>query len=340
MPPVEDGNGSTPLESALPPPPWRAIAPGSALSMPPWCKEPVDVAAMAHQWPQVLEAVAKRSKVAWVMLSNGEPAAVEATALTLRFAIPKLRDVFPGSRSEAVLVEALNEVFGPEWTIAVESVTPTSATGSETAGRAPEAPAPTSAPEFRIVQLKSRKRHATSDGISTACGTLIPTSAALTRATPEWYLHINCYNCAHRLWPQNGPKGYIQPQNGSDFPPRKACPHGGVRQNCLTCTPEPTRLVSWPCPNGCSDPKDHDARRSYPACFVRPPHRAPGDGERCVEGCESTEIALGSANPGLFLDLADSASATCYHCGEPVCVGCGRTAVDEILELCGACGEA
>ncbi|RPE28587.1 hypothetical protein [Kitasatospora cineracea] len=35
---------------------------------------------------------------------------------------------------------------------------------------------------------------------------------------------------------------------------------------------------------------------------------------RCVGRCETTEAAMHKANPGLFFDLADSASMYCYHC--------------------------
>jgi len=43
------------------------------------------------------------------------------------------------------------------------------------------------------------------------------------------------------------------------------------------------------------------------------------------------------ANPGTFFDLADSASITCYHCGQYVCVGCETAPVGATLTFCAGC---
>jgi len=74
--------------------------------------------AIRHMWPQVLEAVARRSKVAWVMISqNVHVVGVEGRILQLGFSSSGLRDNFSGSNREEVLREALREVSGTDWKI-------------------------------------------------------------------------------------------------------------------------------------------------------------------------------------------------------------------------------
>ena len=145
-------------------------------------------------------------------------------------------------------------------------------------------------------------------GARTVCGALIPQTAMLTRATPDWPGHVSCYNCAYRCVPP----GYVQPRNGQDFPLRRECPHrpahGIDPRSCATCTPSsPQTAQNWPCPNGCTDPAGHDPRHRYTRCTVFPPGRPAGPDGRCAEGCESKDLALRRANPRLHLDLADSA---------------------------------
>lgn len=170
---------------------------------------------------------------------------------------------------------------------------------------------------MKLAKLKGKTTlHTTIDGIRTGCGVLIPESATLTRSTDEWFLHTNCYNCAYRLWPKHGPADYICPHNGKDFPPRRKCAHGRNPEGCVVCTPAAAQC--WPCPNGCTDPADHDPGRRYTKCTVFPPRRELGPGGRCVDMCESTEDAMHRANPKLRFDLADSAYMYCYHCDQAI----------------------
>ena len=75
-----------------------------------------DSGAVRRAWPQVVDAVLRRSKVAWVMVSqNVSVVGVEGRVLQLGFAHPGLRDNFPGSKSEDVLRDALREVTGTDW---------------------------------------------------------------------------------------------------------------------------------------------------------------------------------------------------------------------------------
>jgi DNA polymerase-3 subunit gamma/tau len=77
-----------------------------------------DPATVRQLWPQVLEAVARRSRVAWAMVSQSvHVVGVEGRLLQLGFNNPNLRDSFPGSVREEVVREALREITGVEWKI-------------------------------------------------------------------------------------------------------------------------------------------------------------------------------------------------------------------------------
>ncbi|GIJ28287.1 hypothetical protein Vqi01_34490 [Micromonospora qiuiae] len=197
--------------------------------------------------------------------------------------------------------------------------------GSSAPGRAP----------MLVVRWKAGKVHVSQDGIKTWCGALVPDTATRTVPTVDWHQHTNCYNCAYRLWPLHAPPGYLRPANGQDFPIRRACPHGGDPRACSTCTPRPPKY--WPCTRGCTDPRDHQADRRYTKCTVFPPRQPTGPDGRCIGGCESTDRVLHRANPGMFFDLADSDSVTCYHCGLYVCVECETSPVESTLTFCDAC---
>lgn len=181
------------------------------------------------------------------------------------------------------------------------------------------------------------KIHVTADGVKTACGVLIPARVRRTVPTVDWHLHTNCYNCAYRLWPVHGPADYLCPINGKDFPVQRRCPHGDRTQNCVRCTPRAAQC--WPCPNGCTDPLNHNPSYRFTTCTVHPPRRQLESDERCTTGCQSTELVMHRANPKLHFDLADSAVMTCYHCGEYVCVACQTAPVDSMLSVCDPCAE-
>jgi hypothetical protein len=172
---------------------------------------------------------------------------------------------------------------------------------------------------MKLARLRGnpRRTHVTPNEVKTGCGAFIPEDAKLSRDTAEWYLHINCYNCAYRLWPAN--TGYIRPRNSQDFPPRRECPHAPGAEHdpksCQMCTPFNPDLAR-PCPKGCPEP--HDPRLGLPSCTIYPPQREVPDGERCLEGCETESTVMGRANPGVSFDFSDGAMMRCYHCGELV----------------------
>jgi DNA polymerase-3 subunit gamma/tau len=98
-----------------------------------------DPAAVRQVWPQVLEAVARRSKVAWVMMQSVHVMGVEGRLLQLGFSSSGLRDNFHGSNREETLRESLREVTGVDWKI--DAMVDPSA-GIATAGPPPVASVP------------------------------------------------------------------------------------------------------------------------------------------------------------------------------------------------------
>ncbi len=98
-----------------------------------------DPAAVRQAWPQVLEAVARRSKVAWVMMQSVHVVGVEGRLLQLGFSSSGLRDNFHGSNREETLRESLREVTGVDWKI--DAMVDPSA-GIATAGASPVASVP------------------------------------------------------------------------------------------------------------------------------------------------------------------------------------------------------
>lgn len=61
--------------------------------------------------------------------------------------------------------------------------------------------------------------------------------------------------------------------------------------------------------------------------------------KRCRGECISVERLLVRTHPGHDADLADSASFTCAHCDNLLCLSCTSVPVSESLEFCGPCGE-
>ncbi|MFI6031634.1 hypothetical protein [Amycolatopsis magusensis] len=182
--------------------------------------------------------------------------------------------------------------------------------------------------------------HISEDGLTTVCGSVIrPDRARILHETTSWAGHVNCYNCAYR----HTPPGYLAPCSSKDFPLRRECPNhpgrGLAADSCHMCDPSTLRPQNWPCPNGCTNPLDHNPMHRYTKCTVSPDRREAGPTGRCLDGCESTARAMHRANPGLYFDLADSASMFCYHCGTPVCVSCQQQAVDSSCTVCSQCGN-
>ncbi|HEY3684899.1 MAG TPA: DNA polymerase III subunit gamma and tau [Streptosporangiaceae bacterium] len=118
-----------------------AEAPGAEASEGAASGEPgsLDVAAVRRAWGDVLEAVKRRRRVAWMILINDvQVQALEANTLTLGFARDGDMKGFTTSGSDAVVQDALKEVLGVSWRV-------TAAPGGGGQG-APPASAPPQAP--------------------------------------------------------------------------------------------------------------------------------------------------------------------------------------------------
>ncbi|GAA2719237.1 DNA polymerase III subunit gamma and tau [Actinocorallia aurantiaca] len=106
-PAANDGWGA-PVESPAPAAP--AAAPPSSGG--------VDVNVVRQRWPQILDAVQQKSRVAWMTIMEGvTPAAVDGNLLTIAFANDGKRKNFTMGRREGVLAEVLREQLGVDWRI-------------------------------------------------------------------------------------------------------------------------------------------------------------------------------------------------------------------------------
>lgn len=63
------------------------------------------------------------------------------------------------------------------------------------------------------------------------------------------------------------------------------------------------------------------------------------DLKRCRGECISVERLLVRTQSGQCADLAESASSTCAHCDNVLCLSCASVPVSDSLEFCGPCGE-
>lgn len=78
----------------------------------------LDVTAVRRAWPDVLENVKKRRRVAWMILvGDVEVTAVDERSLTLAFAKDGDRRGFSASECDRVLQQALYDVLGAQWEI-------------------------------------------------------------------------------------------------------------------------------------------------------------------------------------------------------------------------------
>jgi DNA polymerase-3 subunit gamma/tau len=140
-----------------------------------------DSGTVRQAWPQVLEAVARRSKVAWVMLQSVHVVGVEGRLLQLGFSNPGLRDNFHGSNREETLREALREVTGADWKIDAMVDPSAGISGSGPLPAMPSAPAAATAPS-PAGQPAGRAGNPGSGAASGPAGGAAPAPAATTAA--------------------------------------------------------------------------------------------------------------------------------------------------------------
>lgn len=142
--PVADDGWGAPVETAS-----AAPAPSAAGG--------IDVNVVRQRWPQILEAVQRRSRVAWMTIMEGvAPASVEGNLLTIAFENDGKRKNFTMGRREGVLAEVLREQLGVDWRIdavlggslpaAARPAAPPAPPTWEQPRQSPQRPAPAAAP--------------------------------------------------------------------------------------------------------------------------------------------------------------------------------------------------
>jgi DNA polymerase III subunit gamma/tau len=129
---------STPEPAPAPPTPEPA--PAAAVAPPPPQPDGVlDAAALRRLWPDVLEMVKQSSRRTRALLDNAQVTAAEGELVTLA-APTALAKMIAEESNTSVLREALTQVVGGSWTIAVEAGTPTATSASPTTSARPDAP--------------------------------------------------------------------------------------------------------------------------------------------------------------------------------------------------------
>lgn len=90
--------------------PIRAVVPEPSINQP---TGPVDIAALRHMWPDVIENVKKRRRLTWSLLSaSAQVLAVDAQAITIGIVNSGARDSFVRSGSDEILAAAFQDVTG------------------------------------------------------------------------------------------------------------------------------------------------------------------------------------------------------------------------------------
>jgi DNA polymerase-3 subunit gamma/tau len=134
------------------PPPASPGAPSGGL----------DTVAVRRTWPELLDAVKKRRRFSWILLSqNAQVAALDGTALSIAFVNAGARDSFLSSGSDEILRQAVIDVLGVDWQ--VECIVDPS--GGSTAGHGPAlAPAQPHQPPPGVPGPRPGRPAAGSDG--------------------------------------------------------------------------------------------------------------------------------------------------------------------------------
>lgn len=131
--------------SGLPPTQGRPPAPQQPQAHQPTPQAPPapagDLTRVHEMWPQILDAVRARNRVAWMMLQTVTVAGFDGTTLTLAFEQAGTREGFRSSGRDEIVRQAVLDAFGLDWRIDCVVA------GEGTAAPAHRpAPAPTPAP--------------------------------------------------------------------------------------------------------------------------------------------------------------------------------------------------
>ncbi|WP_066375759.1 DNA polymerase III subunit gamma and tau [Herbidospora mongoliensis] len=135
VPPAAQAGSSPAQASPAPPPPSASQAPAGA-------------GMVAQVWPQVLEAVKNRQRVAWMIINaQGRLLGAEGNVVTVGFEKPGDVQGFLKGKRDEVVAAALGDVLGGHWRVDVV----TGGTGGGQAAR-PSQPSPPPAPAPPPVQ--------------------------------------------------------------------------------------------------------------------------------------------------------------------------------------------
>ncbi|MGC1287284.1 MAG: hypothetical protein WA895_30550, partial [Streptosporangiaceae bacterium] len=73
---------------------------------------PADAGSIRERWPEILDAVGRRSRVAWVQLNSATAESLQDGVLTLRFAQAGAATGFTARGSDQDLVQVLGQMLG------------------------------------------------------------------------------------------------------------------------------------------------------------------------------------------------------------------------------------
>jgi DNA polymerase-3 subunit gamma/tau len=100
-------------ESVAPPPrPARPEPPAEPAPRPAAAASPADAGSIRERWPEILDAVGRRSRVAWVQLNSATAESLADGVLTLRFAQAGAATGFTARGSDQDLVQVLGQILG------------------------------------------------------------------------------------------------------------------------------------------------------------------------------------------------------------------------------------
>ncbi|GAA4102956.1 DNA polymerase III subunit gamma and tau [Actinomadura miaoliensis] len=112
------GAAPAPRPAAASPAPAPTAAPAAPVVAPAAAAGGQDVSAVQRMWPDIVEAVKQRSRVAWMAIMSGvQPISLDGNLLTLSFEAEGARTNFTNGGRDAVLREVLKQRLGVDWRI-------------------------------------------------------------------------------------------------------------------------------------------------------------------------------------------------------------------------------
>ncbi|MEU6034347.1 DNA polymerase III subunit gamma and tau [Actinomadura sp. NPDC047616] len=112
------GAAPAPRPAAASPAPAPTAASAAPVVAPAAAAGGQDVSAVQRMWPDIVEAVKQRSRVAWMAIMSGvQPISLDGNLLTLSFEAEGARTNFTNGGRDAVLREVLKQRLGVDWRI-------------------------------------------------------------------------------------------------------------------------------------------------------------------------------------------------------------------------------